>query len=434
MNLAERQGRAKSKECCSASGSCTPMRVAYLVNQYPMVSHSFIRREVLAIERQGIAVERISVRGWDAEIVDSEDLRERARTRYVLKGGIAPLLSAALRTFLRSPQLFFGALLMAVRLSRGSDRPTVYHLVYLAEACRVLEWLRAAGAKHVHAHFGTNPAEVAMLVRLLGGPEYSFTVHGPDEFDRGRYLHLDEKIGHAKFVVAVNSYCRAQLFRWASVADWGKIKVVHCGLENAFYAGGAGGPPTKHQFVCVGRLCEQKGQIILLEAFSRLQQSLGDCRLVLAGDGEMRAEIEDRISALGLSDQVTITGWIGSAEVREEILAAKVLVLPSFQESLPVVIMEAMALRRPVISTYAAGIPELVVPGETGWLVPAGSITPLVDAMRACLTMSPDALLRMGEMAYKRVVSRHTIDNESEKLAKLFRCRAVSHEIEEWQT
>lgn len=409
-------------------------RVAYLVNQYPKVSHSFIRREILAVERQGVPVERFAVRGWDGDLVDEEDIAERARTRYILKGGVRPVLAALVRTAVRRPRALFSAFREALHLSRGSDRVFAYHLMYLAEACWLVEQLDGLDISHVHAHFGTNSAEVAMLAHILGGPPYSFTVHGPDEFDNGNRLHLDRKIGQAKFVVAVNSYCRAQLFRRSRTEDWSKIKLVHCGLEEAFYETAEKEMPAGRRLVCVGRLCEQKGQLILLEAMSRLRASIGDCRLVLAGDGEMRAEIEERIAALGLTGSVTITGWISSAEVRREILAARALVLPSFQESLPVVLMEAMALRRPVITTYVAGIPELVVAGETGWLVPAGSIGSLADAMEACLTAPRETLADMGEAARKRVVGRHAIDGEAAKLVRLFGSDAIPGEIEEWQS
>jgi colanic acid/amylovoran biosynthesis glycosyltransferase len=412
----------------------TSLKVAYLVNQYPKVSHSFIRREILAVERQGVAVERIAIRGWDAEVVDADDIAEQARTRHALKEGVLPLLGAAWRTFLATPHQFFEALREAFRLSRGAERSAPYHLMYLAEACLILEWIRAAGVSHVHAHFGTNSAEVALLIHVLGGPDYSFTVHGPDEFDKAHALHLDKKIGGAKFVAAVNSYCRAQLFRRATLSDWSKIKLIHCGLEDDFRVSAPKVAPIKHRLVCVGRLCEQKGQLILLEAFARLQSKLNGCHLVLAGDGEMRPEIEARILALGLSKSVTITGWISSDAVREEILASEALVLPSFQESLPVVIMEAMALRRPVISTYVAGIPELITPGETGWLVPAASIAPLVQAMEDCLNTPTETLQRMGEAAYQRVVDRHDVDTEAAKLVELFEAKTILDEIEEWQS
>ena len=100
--------------------------------------------------------------------------------------------------------------------------------------------------------------------------------------------------------------------------------------------------------------------------------------LVLAGDGELRDDIEALVVEHRLEERVRITGWIDGEQVRDEILAARALVLPSFAEGLPVVIMEAMALRRPVISTFVAGIPELVAPGEHGWLVPAGDVEALV--------------------------------------------------------
>ena len=135
--------------------------------------------------------------------------------------------------------------------------------------------------------------------------------------------------------------------------------------------------PAARRLVCVGRLCEQKGQLLLVEAAHRLTAQGVDFELVLAGDGEMRGAIEALITHHNLQGRVRITGWISGEQVRNEILAARALVLPSFAEGLPVVIMEAMALRRPVISTFVAGIPELVRPGEHGWLVPAGDVEAL---------------------------------------------------------
>jgi glycosyltransferase involved in cell wall biosynthesis len=181
------------------------------------------------------------------------------------------------------------------------------------------------------------------------------------------------------------------------------------------------------RLVCVGRLCEQKGQLLLIEAMGRLAAEGLACELVLAGDGELRAEVERLVDAQGLHSSVRITGWVGSERVREEILAARALVLPSFAEGLPVVIMEAMALGRPVISTYIAGIPELVVPGESGWLVPAGDVDALVWAMRAVLEAEPAALDGMGECGRKRVQDRHDVDPEASALLTQF-IRAESQE------
>jgi colanic acid/amylovoran biosynthesis glycosyltransferase len=407
-------------------------RVAYLLNQYPMVSQTFIRREIRELERQGFIVERMAVRGWDVDLVDADDLQERSRTRYLLRGGMVQLLLSVAKVALRRPLPFARACLAALRLSRSADRPLPYHAAYLAEACLAFEWLQASKCDHVHAHFGTNSAEVALLTHILGGPPYSFTVHGPDEFDRGVYLHLDEKIKRSKFVVAVNSFCRSQMFRRVDRSSWPKIKVVHCGLDQDYTDTPATEPRQPPQFVCVGRLSEQKGQLLLLEAFHRIAGTF-DCHLVLAGDGEMRRELEERIRTLGLQARVTITGWLTGDEVRRAIQGARVFVLPSFAESLPVVIMEAMALRRPVISTYVAGIPELVLPGATGWLVPAGSVDQLAAAMAESLTLPAEAMARMGEAGRKRVVERHSIEQEARKLAHLISTNSVDAEILEWQ-
>jgi len=397
------------------------LSIAYFVNHHPVISHSFIRREIHALERQGFSVQRIALRGWDNILVDAEDLRERAQTRYVLRNGILPLMLSTIRTMFGSPSRFLHALALALRMSRHSSRPLPYHLAYLGEACHILPWLRDSGALHLHAHFGTNSAEVAMLAHTLGGPSWSFTVHGPEEFDQPKFLGLGEKIRSSAFVVAVSSYGRSQLYRWIPHVQWPKVQVVHCGLEAAFHEIAPAPPPVAPRLVCVGRLCEQKGQLLLIEAARRLAASGIPFELVLAGDGEMRNEIENLVTQHGLGQRVRITGWISSTQVRAEILASRALVLPSFAEGLPVVIMEAMALRRPVLSTYVAGIPELVRPGENGWLFPAGDVDGLVAAIKALLSCGTGDLKIMGEAARLRAVTRHAIDTEAAKLNGLFR-------------
>lgn len=395
------------------------MKIAYFINQYPQVSHSFIRREILALEQQGFEVLRVALRGWDGPLPDEEDQRERKKTRHVLRGMPFGLVLATIGTLVRSPMRFFCALRLAVRLSRDSIRPLHYHLIYLAEACRLVQWLLAFGAERLHAHFGTNSAEIAMLARILGGPPYSFTVHGPEEFTRP--MGLEEKVNRAAFVVAISDFGRSQLYMRSRYTDWPKLKVVHCGVERTFYEDIVLPPvPASARLVCIGRLSPQKGQLLLIEAAARLAARSVPFELVLAGDGPMRSELEALIRHHGLEQRVRITGWISSTDVRKEILAARAMVLPSFAEGLPVVIMEAMALQRPVLSTYVAGIPELVRPGETGWLFPAGSVDELARAMEECLSAPAERLQTMGAAAQQRVIARHSIDIEAAKLGNLF--------------
>jgi glycosyltransferase involved in cell wall biosynthesis len=396
------------------------LRVAYFINQYPKVSHAFIRREILALERQGVEVLRIALRGWDAELVDEEDHGEKARTRYALQQGVPALLFAVLRVSATSPGRFFSALALAIRMGWRAERPLPFHLVYLAEACLVLPWLKSSGATHVHAHFGTNSAEVVMLAHALGGPAYSFTVHGPEEFDKPQFLGIGEKVRRAAFVVAITSFARSQLYRWVEHAHWPKIEVVHCGLEPAFYGGAPVPPPSAPRLVCVGRLSAEKGQLLLVEAARRLAVKGIRFELVLVGDGPMRNEIAALIAKHGLGEQIRMTGSISTGRLRDEMLRARALVLPSFAEGLPMVIMEAMALRRAVLTTWIAGIPELVLHGKTGWLFAPGSIEGLMAAMEDCLSRSAEELGVMGEAAHARMVERHAVDVGAAQLATLF--------------
>lgn len=396
------------------------MKVGYLVNQYPKVSHTFVRREIHALEELGVDVARFTVRRVNEPLEDEADRAEAGKTRVILDEGARGLARGLLRTALKHPLAFASAARKAVRLGLGSDRGLLVHAAYLAEACVLAEWLDDAGVSHVHAHFGTNPATVAMLCRDLGGPTFSFTVHGPEEFDKPEAIHLEEKIRSARFVAGVSSFGRSQLFRRARARDWDKIHVVRCGLDERLLETAPTPVPDVPRLVCVGRLSEQKGQLLLVEAVARLLREGVKVELVLVGDGELRADIEAKIAREGIGQHVRITGWASGEVVRQEILAARAMALPSFAEGLPVVIMEALALSRPVLSTYVAGIPELVEPGASGFLVPAGSIDALVDGLRELLGTDVVELGRLAAEGRRRVLALHDASVSAKALKDLF--------------
>ncbi|MDP2340373.1 MAG: glycosyltransferase family 4 protein [Deltaproteobacteria bacterium] len=386
------------------------MRVAYLVNQYPKVSHTFVRREIRALEARGVVVERFSIRDTGGDLADDDDRAEAVRTTVLLatdrKKAATSLAAALAKVAFTSPVRFRAALALAIRFAQAADRKAV-HGAYLGEAALLKLLCDERGVEHVHAHFGTNPATVAALCHALGGPPYSFTAHGPEEFDRPDLLALEEKIKGAKFVVGVSSFGRSQLLRRTPAASWSKIKVVPCGVDDAFLGPRFLSPlQESKRLCCVGRLCEQKGQLLLVEAAARVRDRVGHFELVLVGDGELRANVEALVVQHNLGDVVRITGWASGAAVREELLASRAMVLPSFAEGLPVVIMESLALERPVISTFVAGIPELVDDG-CGWLVPAGSIDALVEAMVAALSLPIAELRKRGAVGRQRVLTRH---------------------------
>lgn len=397
------------------------MKIAYLVNKYPKVSHSFIRREIAALEACGLLVARFSIRECESELlVDPEDKLEFEKTQVVLGVGILGLLFNLLSVAIKRPIAWLLGLWLALRVGWASDRGVLYHIIYLAEACVLLNWFRNSGVTHLHAHFGTNPTTVAMLCQALGGPPYSFTVHGPYEFDQPESLALTEKINRAAFVVTVSSFSRSQLYRWCDHQQWKKIHVIRCGVDNDFFNSYTTAISSEPNLVCVGRLCEEKGQMLLLEAVSQLAGVGLQCNLTLVGDGPLRKKIESLIKDYGLSEQVKITGWASGTEVQKYIMNSRALILPSFAEGLPVVIMEALALERPVISTYIAGIPELVKPGVNGWLVPSGSVEALTEVMREVLQLPTENLERMGKAGITSVKAMHNVAQEASKLANLF--------------
>jgi glycosyltransferase involved in cell wall biosynthesis len=398
------------------------MKIAYLTNQYPKISHTFIRREIDAVMRADANLEvfRYSIRPTPDRLIDPADIAEQQSTDVVLNHGFISLLLATLRGLLTRPVKFFGTFLLAMRLGRNGSQGCLWHIFYLAEAAWLLRQFQSKQITHVHVHFGTNPATVALLCRVLGGPTYSFTVHGSEEFDRPEALHLKTKIEHCKFVVAVSSFGRSQLCRWSAFSDWPKIRIVRCGLPSDDLDQTVTPVEDNQRLVCVGRLIEQKGQFLLVEAARILRDAGMNFELVLVGDGELRGEIEHMIEAAGLQNCVRLIGWQTSQQVRDRLQKSRAFVLPSFAEGLPVSIMEAFAAGRPVVSTYIAGTPELVRPVENGWLVPAGSSEALAAALKDVLQTSTDVLTDMGARGKQLVQELHRADSEAAKLAQLF--------------
>jgi glycosyltransferase involved in cell wall biosynthesis len=392
------------------------VRLAYLCNLYPAVSHSFVRREIEAVERTGHQVYRFSLRPARADLKDEADLREVPLTEAVLGGGILRLFTAALLLLLSRPGRTAAAFLAAWRMSGPGLQAKVRHLAYWLEAAWLLRRLNQLKVEHLHAHFGTNPAAVAAIARAWGGPPFSFTAHGPDEFDAPLALALPAKIETASFVAAISSYGRSQLMRWSSPGQWDKIGIVRCGLDPMFLD--APVEPIRddsREFVCVARLSAQKGLPLLIAACDQLHTAGENFSVTIIGEGEMRQQLEECIRRRKLEGVISLAGVCTSTEIREHLRRARAFVLPSFAEGLPVVIMEALALSRPVIATAIAGIPELV-DTECGWLIPAGSQDALVNAMKRALEASFQELSAKGAVGRERA---HGMHNAAENAAAL---------------
>jgi colanic acid/amylovoran biosynthesis glycosyltransferase len=397
-----------------------PFTIAYLTSEYARAGDTFIRREVEELRANGFVVHTFSIRRNAAEVVSEEIQREQNSTDYIIEKNLLVLFLALLTEFFRAPIRVGRAYRRASRIRVKGIKGWIWNLGYLLEGAYLAHRLRELQVVHLHNHIAENSATVAMIASEMAVVPYSMTVHGPREFFMVSQIGLAEKISRSKFVACISEFTRSQCMAWSVPWEWHKLKIVRCGLDDRFRDASTSAIQAT-RFVHVGRLCPDKGQILLVEASSRLVGQGFDFTLEIIGDGPDRAQIERTIKHHKLEQCVILRGWQGNDEVKSSLSRSSVMVLPSFAEGLPVVIMEALAMERPVISTYVAGIPELVRPGENGWLVPAGDVDALVTAMREALETPIEQLQRMGRAGRERVLERHNIKTEVAKLAELFR-------------
>jgi len=393
------------------------VKIAYLLNSYPMTSTTFIRREIEALAADGVEIERFAARPWSEELVDPLDIAELRRTRYLLAGNVPNLFAAFLRELSSNPVRLARATATAFRLWRNARDGFGRHAAYLLQGVYFKQQAHRSGVAHVHTHFATNATAIALLSHVLGGPGYSFTAHGPDEFENTDRLSFDLKMRHAAFIAAISAFGRVQLIRASRWAHWPKIEIVHCGLALTDFVPSPN--PANQVLVNIARFNSQKGLLLIPAAVAAVRGEFPDMKVVLIGDGEERPGLEAEIARHGVAGQIELRGWRSNGEVRRTLAESRALLLPSFAEGLPVVIIEAFALGRPVISTYIAGIPELV-DASCGWLAPAGDVQALAAAMRDALSADAQRLARMGDEARRRAEARHDIAASARQLKALF--------------
>lgn len=399
--------------------------VAYLVNQYPAPSHTFIRTEIAALEALGHTVHRHAHRRSRAGLVDPDDIAEQARTTVLSEAGALRAAGAALSWAARHPLRFASTLAFALRLAarhRGPGRLT--HLGHFALACLLARRLRSLRVTHLHAHFATNSAVVALHCHRLCGVRFSFTTHVADELQAPHAQSLSDKVGAAGFVVVVSEHGR-ELLAQRAPEHAAKLRLIRCGLDPRWLqlAGApecAPGRPAATQLLCVARLDEQKQPLLLLRAAARLLDAGASCRLLIAGDGPLRPQVEALIEARQLSAQVQLLGWQTRMQIEEHLQRSQALVLASRSEGLPVAILEAFASARPVIATDVGGVRELVETGRTGWLVRPDDEAALAAAMRECLDATPEVRRRLAEAGRRQVIAAHDARQSALQLAALF--------------
>lgn len=402
----------------------SPRKIAYVAGEYPLVSLTFIQREIAALRELGLDVITCSMRRTPAEQHPGPAEREAAATTFhVLEALKRPgrALAAQSLLFTRTRR-YLAALGLAWKTRAPGPKAALYQLIYFLEATVLARHAEAEGVAHMHNHFTTGSATVTMLASELTGIPYSFTLHGPaDLLDPYRW-RIDEKAARAAFVVTISHYARSQLMFFSDPAHWEKIRIVHCGVYPERYAGAA--PPRgdgRVRLLFVGRIAPVKGLRLLVQSMERLAGAMPALTLTLVGDGSDRRTIEAKAASLG--DRIRFTGYLSQDDVAREMKAADICVLPSFAEGVPVFLMEAFASGKPVIATQVAGMGELVENGTSGLIVPPGDVDALTEAIRT-LAGDPGRWDTMGQAGRARVTAEFDIRIEAARLATLFLGRA----------
>jgi glycosyltransferase involved in cell wall biosynthesis len=398
-------------------------KVAYLVSRYPAISHTFILREVLELRRLGMEIETASINPPDRspERLSEVERSEAARTFCLKALSKARILGALAAELAANPLGCLRGFAMALRLGGGSAMATLWRLFYLAEAILVGRWMRAQGIRHLHVHFATPAATVALLTAKVFDVRFSLTVHGPDEFYDVTEFHLREKIESASFICTIGSYCRSQLMRLSDPRHWSKIVVSPLGVDPCVFrpAAKAAVDAPVFEILCVGRLVAAKGQAVLVEAAAELLREGRRMRLTLAGDGPDRGRLEAAAKEFGIEEHCSFLGGVNPDAVRGLYETTQLFALPSFAEGIPVVLMEAMAMEVPCVSTFVNGIPELIESGEDGLLVCPADRAALTEAI-ARLMDNPALARSMGEAGRRKVMAKYDLHRNVAHLRSIF--------------
>jgi colanic acid/amylovoran biosynthesis glycosyltransferase len=404
-------------------------RLGYLCSHYPGISHTFVHREVLALRQRAIEVSTFAIHRASPEHLLSRGDREAFETTFaVLPPRWPRLIWAHARLALTAPRAYLSTLRVALRLPSTGMKGRLWLFFYFVEAVVLWDQCRRQGVRHLHVHLANVSADVALLVAELGnavdGPaggwSWSFTMHGPTElFDVTRF-RLPEKVARAKFVVCISDFTRSQLMALSDPADWKKLHVVHCSVDaESFRPRGDHKGGEDHEILCIGRLVPEKGHALLLEAIATLRRRGYSVRATLAGGGPTRDALERLAAELGVAEHVAFPGPVGQDEIRDYYASATVFCLPSFAEGVPGVIMEAMAMELPVVTSLITGIPELVEHERTGYLVTPGRSDELADALERLLEDS-ERRAAMGRAGRVKVMRDFNPEDLGANLQRLF--------------
>lgn len=404
-------------------------RVAYLSSQYPTLSMSFVLREVKGLRERGWTIETASINSPDrpAGQMTADEAAELPTTFYIKQQGLLRACMAHITTALSQPRGYGKGLAQAIRLAGMDARRLAYNFFYLTEALLLGRWMKERDLHHLHVHLGQQSATVGMLLKTVHNIGLSITIHGPDEFYDARGQYLTEKIAAADFLVAISHFAQSQLMFLSPPSNWHKIHLCRLGVDPQRFSAFTNIEHSTQRFeiLCVGRLVAAKGQRVLVEAVRLLAAEGRSLRLRLIGSGPdepmLRAAASNAPAGV-----VELLGPVNQDQIRALYAEADLFAILSFAEGIPVVLMEAMAMQIPCLSTHITGIPELITSGQNGWLVAPSDLESTCHALRTLMDQ-PDLRHTLAAAGRERILAEYDLGRNLDALSEILTRNIVTN-------
>jgi glycosyltransferase involved in cell wall biosynthesis len=405
------------------------MKLAYIIGTYPSLTTTFIDREIQALRARNVELEIISIRrASQGEPAANVDLQRGVR--YLLPVSVFAVIGSHLHFAFSRPAIYFGTLVYLITRPHPNVRSTGITFLHFAEGVCVAQMLVRRSCDHLHAHFMDRASTVALIAGRLLRLSYSLTAHAADIYVSP--VLAKEKLSHAAFVATCTEYNRAVLAQLMENGSRDKLKCIYHGLDLAHYQ------PVRHlrtgkaTLLCVAQLKEKKGISFLVEACRLLKGDGYEFECHIVGEGPLHEALQEQICRSSLEDIVTLHGALPHEQVIQKYSEADVFVLPSIvgsngdRDGIPNVILEAMAMQLPVISTRHSGIPEVLEDGVNGLLVTPADVRELAHALHYLLD-HPEVGRQMGGQGRQTVARKFDLESNAGRLFKEFQ-QAIAEE------
>ena len=396
------------------------MKLAYIIGTYPSLTTTFIDREVNTLRNRGVEIQILAMRR-PQNALSPEQAPLQSGVIYLLPISLLAVIRSHFRFAFSRPSAYFGTLFYLLTRPHPGLRSIWMTFLHFTEGVCAAELLQTHACDHLHAHFMDRASTVALVTSRLLGISYSLTAHAADIYVRP--ILAVEKLSNAAFVATCTGYNQAYLMQLTHNGVRERVKCIYHGLNVAnYHPVKAAGRPV---LLCVGQLKEKKGITFLLQACRLLKDAGYEFTCEIVGEGPLQSALMAEIHQLGLEGTVTLCGALPHDQVIRKYAEARVFVLPAVvgangdRDGIPNVILEAMAMKLPVVSTQHSGIPEVLEDEVNGLLVPPADAMALKNAI-ARLLDDPETARQYGERGRQTVAERFDLGSNVGKLLAEF--------------